>query len=80
MMKSGAPPDKFGVLDRLLPIESEAELISTDCHSLVHGLISISLETVWVILRYVAAIYKTMKGRVIHRLKGNRDLTPRSKG
>ena len=37
MMKSGAPPDK--VLYRLLPTESQAELISEGYHSLVPGLI-----------------------------------------
>ena len=44
MMKSGAPPDKFGVLYCLLPIEfylSRAELISKGYHSLFPGLISI---------------------------------------
>ena len=53
MIKSGAPPDKVGVLHRLLPIEFQgftlkAELISKDYHSLVPGIISISLEMVFV--------------------------------
>ena len=42
-MKRGAPPDKTGVLHRLLPTEfhdSQAELISKGYHSLVPGLIS----------------------------------------
>ena len=54
MMKSGAPPDKVGVLHRLLLIEFHffsQELISTGYHSLVPGLISILLETVCVPLR-----------------------------
>ena len=44
MMKSGAPPDKVGVLYRLLPIEFHGFrniiLISKGYHSLVPGLIS----------------------------------------
>ena len=43
IMKSGAPPDKIGVLHRLLLIEFHgfrAELISQGYHSLVPGLIS----------------------------------------
>ena len=51
MMKSGAPPDKFGVLYCLLPIEFHgftSRINSKDYHSLVPGLISIFLETVWV--------------------------------
>ena len=49
MIKSGAPPDKVGVLYRLLPIKFHGftkKLISKCYHSLVHGLISICLETV----------------------------------
>ena len=59
MMKSGAPPYKVGVLYSLLPIEfqvSQAELISKGYHSLVPGLISIFLETVWVPFRHGAVI------------------------
>ena len=44
MMKSGAPPDKVGVLHRLLPIEFHgftSRINSKDYHSLVPGLISI---------------------------------------
>ena len=52
MMKSGAPPDKVGVLHRLLPIEFHGFTSSIDLkgyHSLVPGLISqFFLETVWV--------------------------------
>ena len=44
MMKSGAPPDK--VLYRLLPTESQAELISEGCHSLVPGLIYFFLDDI----------------------------------
>ena len=46
MMKSGAPPDKVGVLYRLLPMESHSFTSSIDFkgyHSLVLGLISIVL-------------------------------------
>ena len=46
---------KFGVLFRLLPLNSmvsQAELISNGYHSLVPGLISTFLETVWVPLRW----------------------------
>ena len=51
MMKSGAPPDKFGVLHCLLPIEFHgftSRINSKGYHPLVGGLISISLERVWV--------------------------------
>ena len=51
MMKRGAPPDKFGVLYRLLDIEFygfTSRINSKGYHSLVPGLISIFLETVWV--------------------------------
>ena len=44
MKKSGAPPEKFGVLPGLFPIEfnfSQAELISKSFQSLVPGLISV---------------------------------------
>ena len=43
MMKSGAPPDKFSVLYRLLPIEFHRfnSKISKGYHSLVPDLISI---------------------------------------
>ena len=53
MMKSGAPPDKFGVG---LPIEFHGftSRINSKCyHSLVPGLILIFLETVWVPLKYL---------------------------
>ena len=53
MMKSGAPPNQFGVLCRLLPIEFHgftSRINSKGYHSLVPGLISILLETVWVSL------------------------------
>ena len=43
-MKSGPPPDKVRVLYRLLP----TKLIFNGYHSLIPGLISIFLETVWV--------------------------------
>ena len=51
MMKSGAPPEKFRVLYRWLPIEFHgftSRINSMGYHSLVPGLISIFLETVWV--------------------------------
>ena len=43
MIKSGAPPDKFRVLYRMLPIEFHGftSRIITHYHSLVPGLISI---------------------------------------
>ena len=50
MMKIGAPPDKFGVLHRQLPMEFHgftSRINSKGYHALVPGLISISLETVW---------------------------------
>ena len=49
MIKSGAPPDKIGVLYCLLPIEFHGftKLISKGYHYLVTGLISIFLEAVW---------------------------------
>ena len=50
MMKSGAPPDKVGVLYRLFVV-SRADMISKGYHSLVPGLISMFLETVWVPLK-----------------------------
>ena len=54
-MKSEYPPDKVGVLYRLLPIKnsmvSQAELISKGYHFSGPGLISIFLETVWVPLK-----------------------------
>ena len=51
MIKSGAPPDKFIVLYRMVPIEFHGftcRINSKGYHSLVPGLISIFLETVWV--------------------------------
>ena len=50
MMKSGAPPDKFGVLYRMVAyrIPWFHKQNSKGYHSLVPGLISIFLETVWV--------------------------------
>ena len=50
MMKSGAPPDKFGVLYRIYTYRIHGFTIrinSRGYHSLVPGLITI-LETVWV--------------------------------
>ena len=43
MMKSGVPPDKVGLLRRLLPIELHG-LISKGYHSLIPGLISIYID------------------------------------
>ena len=53
MMKSGAPPDKFGVLYRMVTyrIPRFHKQNYKDYHSLVPGLISIFLETVWVPLK-----------------------------
>ena len=53
MMKSRAPPDKFGVLYRIVRLPKEfhgftSRINSKGYHSLVPGLISIVLETVWV--------------------------------
>ena len=50
MIKSGAPPDKVGILYHLLPTEfgSQAELISKGYYPLVPGLVSIFLQMVWV--------------------------------
>ena len=50
VMKRGAPPDKVGVLPRVLPKEFHgftSRKNSKGYRSLVPGLISISLETVW---------------------------------
>ena len=51
MMKSGAPPDKFRVCTVCLPIEFHGFTSRINCkgyHSLVPGVTSIILETVWV--------------------------------
>ena len=52
MMKSGAPPDKFGVLYHVfayrIPYSVRSRINSKGYHSLVPSLISIFLETVWV--------------------------------
>ena len=48
MMKSGAPPDKFRVLEFH---GFTSRIDSKGYHSLVPGLISIFLETVWVPLK-----------------------------
>ena len=51
MMKSGAPPDKFGIRTIWLPIEFHgftSRIKSKSYDSLVPGLISIFLEMVWV--------------------------------
>ena len=51
MMKSGAPPHKFVVLYRIVIIEFHgftSRINSKGYHSLVPGLISILVETVWV--------------------------------
>ena len=53
MMKRGAPPDKVGVLHRLLPIEFHGftgRIDSKGYHSLVPGLISFFSEMLWVTL------------------------------
>ena len=55
MMKCGAPPDKFrSPCTVCLPVEFHgftSRINSKGYHSLVLGLISIFLETVWVILK-----------------------------
>ena len=51
MMKSGAPPDKFGVLYCMFTYKIpwfQSRIDSKGYHSLVPGLISILLDTVWV--------------------------------
>ena len=55
MMKSGAPPDKFGSCTIWLPIAFHgftSRINSKGYHSLVPGLTSIFLETVWVPLKF----------------------------
>ena len=53
MIKSGAPPDNFRVLHRLLPIEFHGfTRVIKGYYSLVPGLISICSEMVWVPLKY----------------------------
>ena len=55
MMKSGAPSDKFGVLYHIVTYRIllfHKQINSKDYHTLVPGLISIFLETVWVPLNY----------------------------
>ena len=59
MMKSGAPPDKFGVLYCMVTYIIEfhgftSRINSKGYHSLVPGLISIFLQTVWVPLKCLA--------------------------
>ena len=52
-MKSGAPPDKVGVLYPLLPIEFHvftSRFNSKGYHTFVPGLISMFYEMVWVSL------------------------------
>ena len=59
MMKSGAPPDKFGVLYCMVTYRTPwftRRINSKGYHSLVPGLISIFLETVWVPLRLTGKI------------------------
>ena len=56
MMKSGASPDKVGILHRLLPIGLTSS-ISKGYHSLVPGLISICSEVVWVPLKFRVVVY-----------------------
>ena len=54
MIKSGAPPDKVGDRHCQLPIEFHgftSRINSKGYHSLVPGLISTFLETVWVPLK-----------------------------
>ena len=49
MMKNRVPPNKFGVLHRLLPIELHGftiRIVSKGYHSLVSGIISVILEKV----------------------------------
>ena len=55
MMKSGAPPDKFEVLYRIEFHGLTSRINSKGYHSLVPGLISIFLETVWVPLKFLLA-------------------------
>ena len=56
MMKTGAPPDKIGVLHRLLPMEFHGFTSRIDFkgyHTLVPGVFSIILEMAWVPLMTV---------------------------
>ena len=48
MMKCRAPPVKFGVLYHMFKYRITSRINSKGYHSLVSGLISIFLETVWV--------------------------------
>ena len=48
MMKSGAPPDKFGILYLLEFHGFTSRINSKGYHSLVPGLISVFIEMVWV--------------------------------
>ena len=52
MMKSGAPPDKFGVLYRIEFHGFTSIISSKGFHSLVAGLVSTFLEMVWVPLSF----------------------------
>ena len=64
MTKSGAPPDKFGVLYHIVTIEFHgftSRINSKGYHSLVPSLISIFLEMVWVPL--------TLKKKISHSLE-----------
>ena len=57
MMKSGVPPDKFGVMYHIVTYR----INSKGYHSLVPGLISIFLEMVWFPL--------TLKKKISHSLE-----------
>ena len=63
MMKSGAPPDKFRVLDHMVT----SRINSNRNHSLVPGLTSIFLEAVWVpLIIFVYAFNRNKNAKLYH--------------
>ena len=70
MIKSGAPPEKFRVLYSMVTYRIpwfHNRINSKGYHSLVLGLISIFLETVWVPL-IIAAQIMDIKGLLLFSL------------
>ena len=80
MMKSGAPPDKFGVLYHMVTYrilwfqKRNYTCNSKGYHSLVPGLISIFLEMVWVPLNMINEVCMKNKERKFLSFKPLGDL------
>ena len=60
IMKSGVPPDKVRVLHRLFRIEFHGFTNRIEFHSLVPGLTSTFIETVWVPLKTIQTTIPTI--------------------